>query len=421
MHAAERGDPAERDSEVVDDKARCGRADRGAAAGHPRSAGRAAHEDRAHQVGAGQQLLGRAVEADLALLHEDRPVGDGEGDVEGLLDEQDRRAGFVEPADDPEQLLDDGRRQPERELVDEQQRRRHQQRLRQPDHLLLATGQQACRLVEAFSEHGEQVEYLLRPLGDRGLLVLERPGRSAEVLGHRQAGEHGCAAGHAHHAGGRDRVRRQVRDVAAVEEDGSVAASVHAGDRAQQRRLAGAVGPDEGDDLAALDVEVDAVQHLHAAVRDVDVAADQQRVSSLTRGHSGGVGGLCCPDVALDPGGAGDEDQPADDEERGEEEQPMWQADRQHGPQQERQPDEVDELPRDVGGQPEAADARRHDQGDQGVAAGLSDDLRDDEQLQHRDGHGTGGRNDSTAMTAACTMGAKPRTAMNRPGRSRSR
>ena len=39
-----------------------------------------------------------------------------------------------------------------------------------------------------------------------------------------------------------------------------------AGEAAQQRGLAGAVGADDGDDLAGVDREVDAVQHLDAAV-----------------------------------------------------------------------------------------------------------------------------------------------------------
>ena len=59
-----------------------------------------------------------------------------------------------------------------------------------------------------------------------------------------------------------------------------------AADGAQQRRLAGAVGAEQRDDLALLDVEVDAEQHLHAVVLDVDVAADEQLALARRLGHA---------------------------------------------------------------------------------------------------------------------------------------
>ena len=61
-----------------------------------------------------------ALEADLALLEEDRPVGHGEGHVERLLDDDDRHALALQPLDDAEQLLDHDRREAEGQLVDEQ-------------------------------------------------------------------------------------------------------------------------------------------------------------------------------------------------------------------------------------------------------------------------------------------------------------
>ena len=50
-----------------------------------------------------------------------------------------------------------------------------------------------------------------------------------------------------------------------------------AGDRAQRRRLAGAVRADERDDLALVHVEVDAVQRRDVAVRDFEVADAEER------------------------------------------------------------------------------------------------------------------------------------------------
>ena len=64
-------------------------------------------EDRAEQVGATAELGGRPVEPHLALLEEDRSVGDGERHVGGLLDEQDRRAGLARGAEQGQEVADD--------------------------------------------------------------------------------------------------------------------------------------------------------------------------------------------------------------------------------------------------------------------------------------------------------------------------
>ena len=57
-----------------------------------------------------------------------------------------------------------------------------------------------------------------------------------------------------------------------------------AGDRLEDRRLAGAVGAQQGDDLAFVDLHVDAEQDLDAAVLEVDALAGQQR---CVGGHDG--------------------------------------------------------------------------------------------------------------------------------------
>ena len=56
-------------------------------------------------------------------------------------------------------------------------------------------------------------------------------------------------------------------------------------DRVQGRALAGAVGADEGDDLAVPDLQGDALEGLDVAVEDVDVLHVQQHVAG------GGLGG----------------------------------------------------------------------------------------------------------------------------------
>ena len=107
-HVVERGDAAEALRDVVDGEAR--------ASGSPvepavrrawpsprlavgarrrprrRRSRRALEEHRPQHVGPLEELGGRAVEADLALLHEVRGLGEREREVHRLLDEDDRRA-----------------------------------------------------------------------------------------------------------------------------------------------------------------------------------------------------------------------------------------------------------------------------------------------------------------------------------------
>ena len=73
-----------------------------------------------------------------------------------------------------------------------------------------------------------------------------------------------------------DLVGRQSRDVAAVEDDRAFAGARIAADRHHQRRLAGAVGADQRDDLAFVDVEIDALERHDVAVEGLDAAHGEQ-------------------------------------------------------------------------------------------------------------------------------------------------
>ena len=74
-------------------------------------------------------------------------------------------------------------------------------------------------------------------------------------------------------------MRSQPRDVAAVQQHGTVGCGDEARDRRAERRLAAAVGAEEGGDLAGSYRQVDPVEHLHIAVAGVDGAQ-----------HEGGAG-----------------------------------------------------------------------------------------------------------------------------------
>ena len=98
-------------------------------------------EDRAQQIGPVQQLGGRAREADRAALHEVGALGQGERDVDALLDEHDRNAFISQPANQRQQLSDDHRRQTQRQLIDQQHARLGNERHPEGEHLLLAAAE----------------------------------------------------------------------------------------------------------------------------------------------------------------------------------------------------------------------------------------------------------------------------------------
>ena len=86
-------------------------------------------------------------------------------------------------------------------------------------------------------------------------------------------------------------VRPHLEHGVAVEERRAAAGPVDAGDDVEERRLAGAVGTDQRDDLALVDVERDAVECHHTTEPDAEVAHLEQRhigrilISQRLQGH----------------------------------------------------------------------------------------------------------------------------------------
>src|SRR5262249_61837379 len=82
-----------------------------------------------------------------------------------------------------------------------------------------------------------------------------------------------------------DPVARQAGDVVAAEKDAAGARRLDAGNRADQARLAGTVGADNGDELTLLGADRDAVQSLGIAIEDIKAfdAQDHARQPRLIR------------------------------------------------------------------------------------------------------------------------------------------
>jgi hypothetical protein len=77
---------------------------------------------------------------------------------------------------------------------------------------------------------------------------------------------------------------RHVGDVAAVELDPAGTGARLAEDRHHQGRFAGAIGADQGDDLAVIDGKIDALQRLDLAVSGAQ-GPDREQGCGGWRGH----------------------------------------------------------------------------------------------------------------------------------------
>ena len=194
-----------------------------------------------------------------------------------LLDDQDGEAVLlVQRANGVEDLTRDQGRKTERRLVQEQEARAAHQRAADREHLLLAAGQRAAALRHAFPQPRKQVEHALE--GGCAIVLAREGGVRAhlQVLRHAHAREDAAALRRLRDSEPRDLVGCDLRDVASIEQDLSGARARPPEDRHHQRRLPGAVGSDQGHDLAGMDFEVDAFQRFDLAVRRAQVADREQ-------------------------------------------------------------------------------------------------------------------------------------------------
>ena len=171
-------------------------------------------------------------------------------------------------------LVDHQRRQTEGRLVEQHQLRPHHQRAADRQHLLLAARHGAGLLVRALAQPREIAVDALDIGGDAGA-VAARHGAELQVLLDRHAAEGAAPFRHMGDAEPRALLRRFSGERLAGEDD--LAGGLdHAGQRAQRRGLAGAVGAEKGGDVALDDVEVDPVQDLRRAVEGAELSGGEQ-------------------------------------------------------------------------------------------------------------------------------------------------
>lgn len=180
------------------------------------------------------------------------------------------------------------------EFVGEQHGGTAEERLGDGELPLLPAGQQPGPRVETVGQQRNQPQDVLQrgaggPAGAMGEIPAD-----AEVLDHRQVGEDGSGAAHEGHPDRGSLVRSQGGDLLARDVDPSARRCGESGDRSQQGRLPGPVGPDQRHDLAAAHLHLDPVQDPVRAEVDREGLQSQRRPVATTnpaaRGSRAGAG-----------------------------------------------------------------------------------------------------------------------------------
>ena len=255
--------------------------------------------------------LGRAVLPDQLPVAQDRhPVAHGVDLLEEVRDEEDRHAAVAQGPHDREQLGHLLGVQARGRLVEDEQARVHGHGAGDGHQLLDREGvrRQRRRGVDV---QAERAQVLAGP-GAGGAPVDDRAPADLvaehDVLGHREVLAevdllvHGADAGRLGLGGPRE------GQLLAGDPDGAGVHAVDAGQRLDERRLAGAVLPHQGVDLARAQREGDVLQRLDARERDGDPAHLHDGLRRGRGGRGGGAGRrrhVCLPGPAGRPGAVG--------------------------------------------------------------------------------------------------------------------
>jgi hypothetical protein len=188
----------------------------------------------------------------------------------------------VDALDDLEDLPGQPRRQPEARLVEQDQRRRGDERPGDRQHLLLAAGEQARGLPRPLAQDGEIGVGTLDVAGHR-VAVGARVGAHQQVVAHREQREDLAPLGHVGEAEAHDPPRVLAGDLAAVEAHAAAQRLDDAGDGLEDRRLAGTVAAEHRGDLAAPHLEAHAADRADRPVGALDVGELEKVVAHRRR------------------------------------------------------------------------------------------------------------------------------------------
>ena len=214
-------------------------------------------------AGVGEELAGRALLDDDAVVHEQHPVGDLARKAHLVGDDEHGDARVGQAAHDGEDLADDFGVQGGGGLVKEHDLGLHAQGAGDGDALLLAAGEAAgvgVLLVQQ-PHAAQQLQRLFAGLGGLGFFDVD--GAAGDVVHDAHVGkEVEGLKDHADLAADGGDVRGAAVHGDAVDDDGAAGGLLQTVEAAQEGALAGAGGADDADDLAFFHGTVDALEDL---------------------------------------------------------------------------------------------------------------------------------------------------------------
>src|SRR5262249_38786643 len=143
----------------------------------------------------------------------------------------------------------------------------------------LAAGEGTGCLPLALGETREESEDAVEiPASTRACTRDHRAHR--EIFRNRQRRENLPPFGYLANPAVADAVARPARDVLSAVEDSAGGGPLHPGNRADQRRLAGAVRADDGDDRSLCDLDRHVIERLCIAIEQVEALDDQRHASA---------------------------------------------------------------------------------------------------------------------------------------------
>src|SRR5712691_10964383 len=188
-------------------------------------------------------LAGASAECDAAGVEDHDLVGEVEGELDVLLDQQNRLAFLLQAQESATHLRDDQRREPLGRLIHQQQARISHERAADREHLLLPSGERAGSLLQPLLQTGKELHHPLECPRDgdtRALLP-----RNDQILTHGQGRKDPSALRHESHAPPRNRLGREPSDRLAEQADLARARRQEADDGVHAGGLARAIATEE--------------------------------------------------------------------------------------------------------------------------------------------------------------------------------
>jgi hypothetical protein len=198
----------------------------------------------------------RCLVNDFAALHQVDAVGEAERGSQVLLDQQHGNPASRDIRNLVADLRDQLRHDAFGRLVEDDELRLHHEAARDRQHLLLAAREGAGSLPQPFLEARKAREHVF----ERALL--RRPAQPEQkVLLDREQRKYAAPLRHVAYPHRRKPVRGDRVERRALVDHRSAGAAQEAEDRAQRRSLADAIPPEQRDDVAVVDREVDPAKH----------------------------------------------------------------------------------------------------------------------------------------------------------------